>query len=69
MVDATLAIVMGTGVGLLFSVFGQKLVNQHYIKTCHTRPNHNLIYVRGFLGDMYYCINNAELNAELIVKP
>jgi hypothetical protein len=61
MVDAVLAITMGTGIGLLLSVFGQKAVNQHYLKTCHAKPNHNLIMVDGFLGDTYYCINNAEI--------
>lgn len=64
MVDATLAIVMGTGVGLLISVFGQKLINKHYVNTCNTRLNHNLIYVQGFLGDTYYCINNAYLKSK-----
>jgi len=61
MFDATLALVLGTGVGMLLSVFGQKAVNQHYLKMCHDKPNHNLIMVDGFLGDTYYCINNAEI--------
>lgn len=59
MFDAVLSITMGTGIGLLLSVFGQKALNQHYLKTCHERPNHNLIMVNGFLGDTYYCIHNA----------
>ena len=61
MFDAVLAITMGTGIGLLLSVFAQKGLNQHYLATCHDRPNHNLIMVTGFLGDTYYCINNAYL--------
>jgi hypothetical protein len=61
MFDATLALVLGTGVGMLLSVFGQKAINQHYKATCNSRPNHNLIYTQGFLGDTYYCIHNAEL--------
>lgn len=61
MFDATLAIVLGTGVGMMLSVFGQKAINQHYKATCNSRPNHNLIYTQGFLGDTYYCIKNAEL--------
>jgi len=65
MFDAVLAITMGTGMGLLLSVFAQKGLNQHYLKTCNQRPNHNLIMVTGFLGDTYYCINNAHLR----IKP
>ena len=61
MLDATLAIVMGTGIGMLLSVFGQKMLNKHYQTTCHNKPNHNLIYTRSFLGDTYYCIHNAYL--------
>ena len=61
MFDAVLAITMGTGIGLLLSVFAQKGLNQHYLKTCNQRPNHNLIMVTGFLGDTYYCIHNATL--------
>jgi len=61
MFDAVLAIVMGTGAGMLLSVFGQKLLNQHYIATCNDKPNHNLVLTTGFLGDTYYCIHNAYL--------
>jgi hypothetical protein len=61
MFDATLVLVLGTGVGMILSVLGQKAINQHYKATCNTRPNHNLIYTQGFLGDTYYCIHNAEL--------
>jgi hypothetical protein len=57
MFDAVLAITMGTGIGILLSVFGQKALNQHYKRTCHQQPGHNLIYTQGFLGDTYYCIN------------
>ena len=64
MVDATLALVLGTGIGMLLSVFGQKAINEHYKATCNFRPNHNLVYTRGFLGDTYYCINNAEIKVK-----
>jgi hypothetical protein len=60
MVDSVLALTMGTGIGLLLSVFGQKLLNKHYVANCHKQPHHNLVYVDGFLGDTYYCIKNAE---------
>ena len=57
-VDACIAITLGIGGGMLLSVFGQKLVNQHYKNTCHQKPGHNLVLTRGFLGDTYYCINS-----------
>lgn len=60
MLDATLAIVMGTGIGMLLSVFGQKMLNKHYQATCHNKPHHNLIYTRSFIGDAYYCIHNGQ---------
>ena len=65
MFDAVLSITMGTGIGLLLSVFGQKALNQHYLQPCHDRPNHNLIMVTGFLGDTYYCIKDAHMG----IKP
>jgi hypothetical protein len=61
-VDSCVAIVLGTGCGLLLSIGGQKLLNQHYKRTCHEKPGHNLIYTQGFLGDMYYCINSKYMN-------
>jgi hypothetical protein len=56
--DSVIAIVLGTGVGMILSVIGQKMLNQHYKDTCHEKPGHNLILSRGFLGDTYYCIEN-----------
>jgi hypothetical protein len=60
--DACVALILGTGCGLLLSVGAQKMLNKHYQKTCHDRPGHNLIYVKGFLGDTYYCINAKYMN-------
>jgi len=54
--DSVIAVVLGTGVGMILSVIGQKMLNQYYKDTCHQRPGHNLILSRGFLGDTYYCI-------------
>jgi len=64
MFDAVLALVLGTGIGMFLSVLGQKAINEHYKATCNSRPNHNLIYTQGFLGDTYYCIHNAELKVK-----
>lgn len=62
--DSCIAIALGTGLGMILSVLGQKAINQHYKNTCHERPGHNLVLSRGFLGDTYFCINNTD-----IVKP
>ena len=45
---------------MILSVIGQKMLNRHYQNTCNNIPKHNLIYTKGFLGDQYYCIKNAE---------
>jgi len=60
--DSCVAIVIGLGTGLLLSVGAQKRLNKHYQATCHDTPGHNLIYVQGFLGDTYYCINSKYVN-------
>jgi hypothetical protein len=60
--DACVALILGSDLGLLLSVGAQKLLNRHYQATCHDRPGHNLIYVQGFLGDTYYCINSKYVN-------
>jgi len=57
-VDACVAIVLGTGSGLLLSVGAQKVLNRHYKATCNDRPGHNLVYANGFLGDTYYCVKS-----------
>lgn len=59
LIDPVIAVVLGTGVGMVLSVFGQKLLNQYHLKTCNDRPNHNLVMTQGFLGDTYYCIHKA----------
>lgn len=52
-----LAIIIGSGAGMLLSVAGQKFLNQHYAKTCPLKPTHQLVMVTGFLGDTSYCIH------------
>jgi hypothetical protein len=60
--DACVALILGSGLGLLLSVGAQKLLNRHYKATCHNQPGHNLIYTKSFLGDTYYCINAKYMN-------
>jgi hypothetical protein len=57
MLQPIIAIIMGTGAGMLMTVAGQKLLNQHYQQTCPSKPNHQLVHITSFIGDTYYCIN------------
>ena len=59
--NAVLAIVMGTGAGMLLSVGAQKLLNNHYVKHCLAKAGHQLIYMHDFLGDRYYCLDKRTL--------
>jgi hypothetical protein len=54
--DSVVAIVMGTGIGMLIAAGGQKMINRHHQINCPSQPGHSLILVRGFLGDEYYCV-------------
>ena len=61
-VDACIAMTLGVGAGMVLSVFGQKMINEHYKTTCNDKPGHNLVLMRGFLGDTYYCIDSKYMN-------
>lgn len=56
-----LAVSAGVAIGMLASVFGQKAINQHHLKTCRNKVNHTLVHTTGFLGDTYYCVHNKYL--------
>jgi hypothetical protein len=59
--NSVLALVMGTGAGMLLSAGAQQLLNKHYVKTCPAKPGHQLIYMRSFIGDAYYCLDKRTL--------
>jgi hypothetical protein len=59
--NSVLAIVMGTGAGMLLSAGAQQLLNKHYVKTCPAKPGHQLVYTQGFLGAAYYCLDKRYL--------
>jgi hypothetical protein len=61
MLQPILAIIMGTGAGMLLTVAGQKLLNQHYQETCPSKPTHQLVSITSFIGDADYCINKSWL--------
>jgi hypothetical protein len=60
--NVTLAVTMGIGVGMLLSVFGQKLINNHSISSCKAKPDHQLVHMtNSFVGDAIYCVNKNHL--------
>jgi uncharacterized membrane protein YgdD (TMEM256/DUF423 family) len=56
-----LAVSAGVAIGMLASVFAQKAINQHHLKTCRNKVNHTLVHTTAFLGDTYYCVHNKYL--------
>lgn len=56
-----LAMILGVSSGILLSVFIQRRLNEHYIKTCTDKPHHQLVMVDGVLGTAYYCIRNNNI--------
>jgi hypothetical protein len=61
MLQPIIAIIMGTGAGMLMTVGGQKLLNQHYQQTCPSKPTHQLVHITSFIGDTYYCLDKRHL--------
>jgi hypothetical protein len=57
LVTPVLAMVMGTGLGMLISVGAQKLINSHYQETCPQRKGHSLVMITSFIGDSYFCLD------------
>ena len=53
--------ILGVSSGMLLSVFIQRQLNEHYIKTCTDKAHYQLIMVDGVLGTAYYCVpkNNS----------
>ena len=62
LLNPVLAVVMGTGLGMLLSVAGQKMVNAHAIENCWRTPNRQLVHIRVVQGDAWYCLDKRYLN-------
>ena len=56
-----LAIIVGSGLGMLLAISGQKLINQHQSTQCLQKTDHQLVMITSFLGDTYYCIHKRDL--------
>lgn len=52
---------MGTGLGMLLSVAGQKIINAHAIENCWRTPNRQLVHIRAIQGDAWYCMDKKYL--------
>ncbi len=52
---------MGTGIGMLLSAGGQKLLNQHVLKTCPSKPGYQVVMLNGPVGVAYYCLDKRYL--------
>jgi hypothetical protein len=55
-----IAVTIGTGIGLLLSVVGQKQFNAHARHTCNKpgiSDTHRLVTVSSFTGDANYCMH------------
>jgi hypothetical protein len=61
LVNPVLAVVMGTGLGMLLSVAGQKIINAHAIENCWHTPNRQLVHIRAIQGDAWYCMDKKYL--------
>lgn len=59
--SVALAMTTGVAIGMITSVFAQKAINQHHLKTCRSKANHTLIKSTEFLGDTYHCVHNRYL--------
>jgi len=60
--NPVLAVVMGTGLGMLLSVAGQKMINAHALDNCWRTPTRQLVYIHLFQGDAWYCVDKKYLN-------
>jgi hypothetical protein len=56
-----LALTVGTGLGMLLAIGGQKIINQHQSTHCPQKTDHQLVMITSFLGDTYYCIHKRDL--------
>jgi hypothetical protein len=59
--NSVLAIIIGTGAGYMLSAIGQQVINNYHVKHCPAKPGHQLVYMQGFLGDTFYCLDKRTL--------
>ena len=57
-----LALLIGTGIGGLLCVAGQRQLNRLEIEKCLKKSTHQLITMRSWIGDTKYCVDKKYLN-------
>jgi len=62
LLSPVLAVIIGTGLGMALSVVGQKMINAQAIDNCWRTPHRQLVYLRLFQGDAWYCVDKKHLN-------
>ncbi len=45
----------------MLSAIGQQVINNYHVKHCPAKPGHQLVYMQGFLGDTFYCLDKRTL--------
>ena len=61
LLNPVLAVVIGTGLGMALSVLGQKVLNAHTLENCWRTPSRQLVNIRLFQGDAWYCVDKRYL--------
>lgn len=56
-----LAILVGTGIGGLLCVAGQRQLNIHEMERCFNKSTHQLVTTRSWIGTAKYCIHKKYL--------
>jgi hypothetical protein len=52
---------VGTGIGSLLCVAGQRQLNIQEVERCFNKPTHQLITMRSWIGTAQYCIHKKYL--------
>ena len=56
-----LAMLVGTGIGSLLCVAGQRQLNIFEVERCFNKPTHQLVTMRSWIGTAQHCIHKKYL--------
>ena len=60
-VQPFLAVLLGTGIGGLLCVAGQRQLNIFETQRCTNKPTHQLVTMRSWIGTAQHCIHKKYL--------
>ena len=60
-VQPFLAVLIGTGIGALICVAGQRQLNIFEVERCFNKPTHQLVTMRSWIGTAQHCIHKKYL--------